>query len=246
MIKSGIIGSIIGALPGAGANIAAFVSYGEAKRSSKNPEGFGKGKIEGVAASEAANSSVPGGALIPTLTLGIPGDTVTAVLLGAFLIQGLQPGPMLFQENTILMYTIYISLFFCALVLLIVGLSTAKFIYRLANLKKSTLIPIISIFSLIGAYAPEGSTYHMLVAIIFGVIGYIMEKYGFSVAPMALAFILGPIIENSFRQALIRSDSGYAIFVSSPISLILLSATLIFFIIFLYREYKKNVSKKEH
>jgi putative tricarboxylic transport membrane protein len=243
MIKSGIIGSFIGALPGAGANIAAFVSYGEAKRTSKNPEEFGKGKIEGVAASEAANSAVPGGALIPTLTLGIPGDAVTAVLLGAFIIQGLEPGPLLFRENKDLMYTIYIGLFIAIIFLLILGLSTAKVIFRLSTFKRATLIPIIAAFSLIGAYAPESSLYHMGVALFFGVIGYLLEKFNFSVAPMALAFILGPIIERSFRTALIRSDSGYGIFVSSPISAVLLLSAVVYVIYVTYRQFKNKSTK---
>lgn len=238
--KSGLIGSFIGALPGAGANIAAFVSYGEAKRSSKNPDEFGKGRIEGVAASEAANSAVVGGALIPALTLGIPGDAVTAVLLGAFIIQGIEPGPLLFQNHLNLIYIIYIGLFIAMIFQLTIGLSSARIISKLAMLKKTVLLPIIAIFSFLGAYAPEASIYHMGVALFFGVIGYFMEKFGYSVAPMALAFILGPIIERSFRTALIRSESGYAIFFSSPISLTLLLATILFFVVIIYRQYKTN------
>lgn len=243
IVKSGILGSFIGALPGAGANIAAFVSYGEAKRTSKNPDKFGKGSIEGVAASEAANSAVPGGALIPTLTLGIPGDAVTAVLLGAFIIQGYKPGPLLFSQHTDVMYTVYIGLFVSGFILLFIGLFSAKIIYKVSTLKKATLIPLIAIFSLLGAYAPESSLYHVIIALVFGVIGYLMEKFDFSVAPMALAFILGPIIEKSFRTALIRSDSGYGVFFSSPISAVLLIAAFIFVSYILFSEYRKKKEK---
>lgn len=240
--KSGVIGSFIGALPGAGANIASFVSYGEAKRSSKNPEEFGKGRIEGVAASEAANSAVTGGALIPTLTLGIPGDAVTAVLLGALTIQGLQPGPLLFQQHVDLIYMIYIGLFIALIFQITIGLLGAKQISRISTLKKTTLIPIIATFSLIGAYVAEASIYHMGVALLFGIIGYLLEKYGFPVAPMALAFILGTIIEKSLRTAIMRSDEGLLIFVSSPISLTLIIVTIVFVIYSLYRQQIKKAN----
>lgn len=238
--KSGLIGSFIGALPGAGANIASFVSYGEAKRSSKNPEKFGKGNIEGVAASEAANSAVTGGALIPTLTLGIPGDAVTAVLLGALTIQGLQPGPLLFQQHSDLIRMIYVGLFIALIFQITIALLGAKQISKISSLKKTTLIPIIATFSLIGAYVAEISSYHMTVALVFGVIGYLLEKFKFPVAPMALAFILGTIIEKSLRTAIMRSDEGLLIFVSSPISIVLISATIIFVVYSLVRQRTKK------
>lgn len=244
-LKSGIIGSFIGALPGAGANMAAFVSYGEARRSSKNPEEFGKGNIEGVAASEGANSAVVGGALIPTLTLGIPGDAVTAVLLGALTIQGLQPGPLLFQEHMDLIYVIYIGLGIAVFFLLFVGLTASTFFSKLAQISKTAIIPIIVVFALLGAYAAELSMYHMWVALIFGVVGYLLEKYGFPVAPLALAFILGPIIESSFRRAIIRSNEGIMIFFSSPISIILLSLTVLFVVFTFYKQSKGKKSMTE-
>src|SRR5690625_3005877 len=238
--KSGLIGSFIGALPGAGANIASFVSYGEAKRSSKNPEKFGKGNIEGVAASEAANSAVTGGALIPTLTLGIPGDAVTAVLLGALTIQGLQPGPLLFQQHSDLIRMIYVGLFIALIFQITIALLGAKQISKISSLKKTTLIPIIATFSLIGAYVAEISSYHMTVALVFGVIGYLLEKFKFPVAPMVLAFILGTIIEKSLRTAIMRSDEGLLIFISSPISIVLISATIIFVVYSLVRQRTKK------
>lgn len=238
--KSGVIGSFIGALPGAGANIASFVSYGEAKRTSKTPEEFGKGKPEGVAASEASNSAVVGGALIPTLTLGIPGDAVTAVLLGALTIQGLQPGPLLFQNHSALIYTIYIGLLLALVFQIVVGLTASKPISKITSLKKETLLPIIAVFSLVGAYVAEASMYHMIVALIFGVIGYLLEKYGFPIAPLALAFILGTIIEKSFRTAIMRSDQGMAIFVSSPISITLYIITISFIVFSVLRNRKRK------
>jgi putative tricarboxylic transport membrane protein len=241
-VKSGVIGSFIGALPGAGANMASFVSYSEAKRTSKKPEEFGKGNIEGVASAESANSAVVGGALIPTLTLGIPGDAVTAVLLGALTIQGIQPGPLLFVEHKDLIYVLYIGLFVAMFFLLFIGLSAARVFAKISKVGKNLLIPFVIIFSLVGAYAAEWSMYHLWVALIFGVVGYLLEKYGFPVAPLALAFILGPIIERSFRRAIIRSDEGLMIFISSPISITLLSLTVL---IVSYSFYKQNKAKKQ-
>ncbi len=227
IIKSGILGSLIGALPGAGANMAAFVAYGEAKRASKNRELFGHGSIEGVAAAQAGNNAITGGALIPMLSLGIPGDAVTAVLLGALTIQGLSPGPRLFVQHLDVVYPIFIGLLFANFIMLVVGLVGAKQISKLAMLSKTTLVPLILIFSLVGAYAAQASTYHMLITFLFGILGYVLLKFDFPIAPIGLAVVLGPIVERSLRTALLRSDGSLLIFVSSPISFILLLLTLL-------------------
>ena len=240
IFKSGIIGSFIGALPGAGANMAAFVAYGEAKRSSKNPDLFGKGSMEGVAAAEAGNNAVTGGAMIPMLSLGIPGDAVTAVLLGALTIQGLMPGPTLFTQHLDVIYPLFVGLLVANVVMVTVGLSGAKYISRIALLQKSTLVPTILLFSLVGAYAAQASTYHMLITFIFGVLGYIMEKYEFPVAPIGLAVVLGPIVERSLRTALLRSGGSLMIFVSSPISLTLFVLTILTVGFTVYRQIKKS------
>ncbi|MBS4023210.1 MAG: tripartite tricarboxylate transporter permease [Dethiobacter sp.] len=233
--KSGLIGTFIGALPGAGANVASFLSYSEAKRTSKTPEKFGTGMIEGVAASEAANNAVTGGALIPMLTLGIPGDAVTAVLLGALTIQGLQPGPLLFRNHMNVIQPLFAGLLVANLVMLISGLSMAPFVARIATLKKTTLLPAIAIFALIGAFATEGSLFHMKIALGFGILGYILEKYEFPVAPIALAIILGPLAETSFRTALIRSRGDMSVFFTRPISVILIALAFASIIYTLYR-----------
>lgn len=238
LIKSGILGSLIGALPGAGANMAAFVAYGEAKRASKNPELFGQGSLEGVASAQAGNNAITGGALIPMLSLGIPGDAVTAVLLGALTIQGLSPGPRLFVEHLNVIYPIFIGLFFANIIMVTVGLMGAKYISKLAMLKKTTLVPLILIFSLVGAYAAQASTYHMLITFFFGILGYILVKFEFPVAPIGLAVVLGPIVERSLRTALLRSDGSLLIFVSSPISIILTLLTILTVVFTIIRQIK--------
>lgn len=221
-VKSSIIGTFIGALPGAGANIASFVSYNEAKRTSKNPEEFGTGIYEGVAASEAANNAVTGGALIPMLTLGIPGDAVTAVLLSALTIQGYQPGPLLFKEHMNIVYPIFAAMIMANIIMVIQGLTGARFIAKIASVPKTYLVPAIAIFAIVGAFASSGNIFDIWVTIFFGLLGYILEKYEFPVAPIALAIILGPLAEVSLRQSLIFSKGDPMILINRPISGVLI------------------------
>lgn len=241
--KSGLIGTFIGALPGAGANVASFVSYSEARRTSKTPEKFGTGMVEGVAASEAANNAVTGGALIPMLTLGIPGDAVTAVLLGALTIQGLQPGPLLFRDHMNVIEPLFAGIIVANIVMLITGLSGAPLVARIATLKKINLIPAIAIFALIGAFATEGSFIHMGIALGFGIMGYFLERYGFPLAPIALAIILGPLAEVNFRTALIRSGGSLDIFLTRPISLVLIVLAVFSVVFTLKKEWDASRKK---
>jgi len=245
ILKSSLIGTYIGALPGTGANIAAFLAYGEARRSSKTPEKFGTGMIEGVAAPESANNAVTGGALIPMLTLGIPGDAVTAVLLGALTIQGLQPGPLLFKEHMDIINPMFSGIIVANVIMLLAGLFGAMFFARIASLKKDLLIPLVSIFSLIGAFAAEGSFAHILIAFGFGIVGYILNKCGFPLAPIALSLILGPIAETSFRTALIRSQGSLSIFFTRPISLIFIILSIASILIVILRKYSKVLTKRK-
>lgn len=241
-LRSGLIGTFIGALPGAGANIASFVAYSEAKRTSKHPEKFGKGAIEGVAAPETANNAVTGGALIPMLTLGVPGDAVTAVLLGALTIQGLQPGPLLFTDHPNVVNSIFAAMIVANIVMFFTGITLSTVIAKIASMKKTTLVPIIAIFSLLGAYASEGSFIHMRIAIIFGIVGYLLERNGFPLAPIALAIVMGTLAEKNFRTALIRAEGSYSIFLKSPISVFFLT---IAFASIIYAVYKQLKDVKE-
>lgn len=241
-LKCSIIGTFIGALPGAGANIASFVAYSEAKRTSKHPEKFGKGCIEGVAAPEAANNAVTGGALIPMLTLGVPGDAVTAVLLGALTIQGLQPGPLLFTDHPNVVNAIFAGIIVANIVMFFTGLTLSTLIAKIATMKKTILVPVIAIFSLLGAFASEGSFIHMRIAILFGILGYLLEKSGFPLAPIALAIVMGTLAEKNFRTALIRAEGSYSIFVGSYISIFFLLIAFGSIAYSLYSQWKTNHS----
>ncbi|MGE5483705.1 MAG: tripartite tricarboxylate transporter permease [Ignavibacteriales bacterium] len=217
-VRGSLIGTWVGILPGAGGTIAAYMAYGEARRSSKHPELYGTGIVEGVAAPESANNAVSGGAMIPMLTLGIPGDAVTAVLLGALTIQGLQPGPMLFRDHVDVIYPIFAGMILANLIMFVVGFILVKPVTYIATIRKEYLVSAVAVFAVIGAFAESGSTLQVMFAVAFGILGYFMEKYGFPVAPVVLSLILGPMIENAVRQALIMSDGSWAIFVTRPIS----------------------------
>ncbi|CAG9622284.1 tripartite tricarboxylate transporter permease [Sutcliffiella rhizosphaerae] len=224
IIRSGFIGTFIGIVPGAGADIAAFVSYNEAKRFAKKDEkdSFGKGNPKGVAAAEAANSGLTGGAMVPLLTLGIPGDAVTAVLLGALVVQGIQPGPQLFVTSGALVYTLFAGMIIANLVMLAFGLRGIRLFTKVLKVPKSFLAPIIIVFSTIGAYAISNNYFDVFVMLVAGVIGYFMKKFDFPASPIVLALILGPMAESEMRRALIMSDGSYSIFFTRPISLTLI------------------------
>lgn len=177
MVKGSIIGTIIGIIPATGGDVAAFISYGEAKRSSPNGDKFGTGELEGVAAPESANNGVTGGALIPLLTLGIPGDAVIAIFLGALMLQGLRPGPLLFKDNADLVYAIFAGMFIANIIFLLCGLFAIKYFAKVINIPKPILTPIIFILCVVGAYSINNSMFDLLIMMIFGVLGYLMQKY---------------------------------------------------------------------
>jgi len=224
---SGVIGTIIGIVPGAGAEIGAFVSYGQAKRMSKHPERFGTGIPEGIAAPEAGNNGVTGGALIPMLTMGVPGDAVAAILIGALTVQGLQPGPMLFAEHPVLVYSIFLGMFVANVAMLVLGLSSLRLFVKVLSVPKSILTPMIFVLCVVGSYAINTSFFDVGVMLFFGVLGYFLQKADASVSPAVLGLILGPMAESNFRRALLMSEGSYGIFLSSPISWIFLILTAI-------------------
>ncbi len=212
------VGTGVGAIPGTGGPIAVFLAYDYTKRLSREPHRFGHGALEGVAAPEAANNGVSGGALIPMLTLGIPGDPVTAVLLGALLIQGLIPGPLLFVENAGFVYSVFVAFLVANLVNLIVALSGIRFIVQVLRIPKTLLLPLITTLCILGSYAIRNSLFDSFVMIFFGILGYLMRRYGFPVVPMLLAMVLGPTIEQHLRLSLIISRGDPSTFVTHPIS----------------------------
>lgn len=220
------IGTIIGALPGTGGDIAALLAYDHAKRSTKNPERpFGEGAKEGLVAPEAANNAAVGGAFIPMLTLGIPGDAVTAVIIGALFIHGLKPGPLLLVETPHLFWFTVGSLTLANIFLLIFGLTGIKVFTKIVECPKAVLIPLIIVLSAVGTYAIQNNPVDIYWMLLFGVVGYFMKTYGFQVGPVILGVILGPMMDANYRRAMIgaRQDVGTFLwdFVSHPISLVL-------------------------
>ena len=226
VVKSSVIGIVIGVIPGTGGSIASFIAYDESKRSSKEPEKYGKESLEGIAASESANNGVTAATLIPTLTLGIPGNTVAAIFLGALLIHGLTPGPQLFVNQGGLMYTIMVSFILANIVMYVQGRFALKWFDKIIDIPKGILLPVILIMCLIGAYTLSNSTNSIIVALIFGVIGYAMIKFEYPTAPLVIAIILGSMVEESMRQSLILSDGSGMIFLTQPISLLFLILTV--------------------
>ena len=217
MIRSWIIGNLIGILPGAGASIACFMGYNEARRFSKHKEEFGHGSIEGVAGSESANNAVTGGSLIPTLTLGIPGESVTAVLMGGLIIHGLQPGPELFTTYAGMTYTFFAGFVLVQFFMLAIGLLGCRGFSQIARLSDAILIPSIFILCVVGAYAIHNNFFEVIVMLVFGVIGYLVRKFGLNPAAIVLGLILGPIGESGLRRSLLLSDGDPSILFSTPL-----------------------------
>ena len=238
MAKSGGMGALTGSVPGLGCDVAAFVAYGEAKRTSKKPEEFGKGAHEGIAAPEAANNGATGGAMIPMLTLGVPGDAVTAVLLGALTIHGFQPGPLLFQDHPEIVYPIFAGMILCQVVLLIVGLFGARTFSRLINIDIKVLTPVIFLLCIVGSYSMRFSFFDVGLALTIGVFAYFMGHFKFPVSPILLALILGPMAEQNMRRSLMLSQDDLTIFISRPISAAFLILAVVM-VITSYRKYKK-------
>lgn len=230
IVKSSLIGTLIGAIPGTGAAIASFLSYQEAKRASKHPEEYGHGSIEGISASEAGNNGVTGATLIPLLTLGVPGDSITAVLLGALTMQGLVPGPMLFSTHGTTMYAIIIGLLFVNIFMFLQAKVFIKPFSQVTKIPVNVLIPVLLVVSVTGVYATNNAIFDVWVAIAMGIIGYVLIQADYPVTPLLLSLILGPMAEKNLRQA-IQLSGTWTTFFTKPICVvfILLSAVSIVF-----------------
>lgn len=226
-VKSSVIGTIIGILPGAGADIAAFVAYGEAKRSSKHPELFGTGAPEGIIASEAANNAVTGGALIPMLTLGIPGDAATAIIMGVLFMHGLSPGPELYQKSAHLLSYIYVGLFIANVFQLFLGMYLSGPFITFLRLRKGLLIPVVMLLCFLGVWAIQTSIFDLWTMLAFGILSYFMRKMEFPLSPIILGFILGPLLEQNLRRALTLSEGSLTIFITRPYSIVIIVLLLI-------------------
>ncbi len=224
ILRSSIIGTVIGIIPGEGAAVGAFFAYSEAKRRSKEPEKYGTGIPEGILAPETANNATVGGALIPTLTLGVPGSPAAAVLLGALLIQGLTPGPKLFTDEPDLMYAIFIGLFIINILMMFIGLVAIRFAAQLIRVPTSVIVPTVLLLSFVGIYSVSNSFFNVSVLLGAGILGYVVRKLGYSIAPLSIGFVLGPILENSLRQSLTIADGSVLEFFNTPIGLTIYAA----------------------
>ncbi len=225
--RSSILGFFIGVLPGAGATIASFMAYALEKKLSQHPEKFGTGVIEGVAAPEGANNAAAGGAMVPLLTLGIPGSGTTAGLLGALLIHGLRPGPLLFQNNPGFVWGVIASMYIGNVMLLILNLPMVGVWASLLRVPYRILMPLIVTISAVGVFATDNNVFDMWVMFAFGIIGYLMRKLDFPAAPAVLGLVLGPMVERSLRQSLTISHGNLSIFFTRPISAVLTIAALL-------------------
>jgi len=218
IIKSVLIGTVIGAMPGAGGEVATFLSYNEAKRTSKHPELFGTGCIEGIAAPESSNNTVVGTAMIPLLTLGIPGDGVTAILLGALTLHGMEPGPQLFTKQAVATYSIIVGLIICNIFLYIEGRIFTKQISKIIKIPFSILGTAITMFCFSGAFSSGGNISQMMVIVPLALFGYYLNQFGYSVIPMMLGLILGPIVEKNFTRSMIAYHDDVFVFFKQPVS----------------------------
>lgn len=237
IVKSGIVGTLIGCIPGAGADIACFVAYAEAKRSSKNSDEFGKGAIEGIAAPEAANNAVGGGAMIPMLSLGIPGDPVTAVLIGALMIQGLQPGPLLYRDHKDVVYLIFAAMLLANIMMFFIATGGLRLFAKTVSVNKNTLVPIILVLCFVGSFSLRNNIFDVWTCFAFGIVGYLFQKIKLPVAPILLAMILGPMAEENIRRMLVVSGGSYAP-LTSPICLVMMALTVIMLVSTLVRQQK--------
>jgi len=227
ILRGSLLGFLLGILPGAGPAIASFVSYAVEKRVSRHPENFGRGAIEGVAGPESANNAATGGSFIPLFSLGIPSNSVMAILLGALMIHGVIPGPNLMQQSPDLFWGVVASMYVGNIMLLVLNLPLIGLWVKLLKVPYSILFPLILLFCLIGAYTASNKIVDLYIMIFFGFMGYLLRKYRYEAAPLILAFVLGPMLEDALRQSLIISEGSPKIFFARPISGTILGCTLL-------------------
>lgn len=236
------IGTIVGAIPGLGATVGTFLAYSEAKRTAPADEEVGKGSLRGVAAAEAGNSASTGANLIPLVTLGIPGNIEAALVLGAFMIHGLTPGPFLMQQQAPLLYAIFLSLIVANVLLLVLGFGFLRLARYALKIDPLILLPIILVVTTFGTYAATRSFFDLMIMFIFGIFGYVIRRLGFSPIPMLIAFLLGPILEDGIRRSLLMSGGDILIFFQRPISLAFIALSVIV-LIAIFRTFLRSKGK---
>jgi len=243
IIRGSFVGFPLGILPGGGAIIASFLSYGMEKRLSKNPEKFGRGAIEGVAGPETANNAGAGGAFIPLLAMGIPSNLVMALLLGALMIHGITPGPRMITQHPDIFWGVIASMYLGNAMLVVLNLPLIGLWVKVLKIPYRILMPLILLFCLIGVYSLNNNIVEIIVMVVFGVVGYCFRRLGYEEAPMVLAFVLGPLLERSFRQSLIMSSGSFTIFFEKPLSAISLVISALLIISSGFSYYKKTKEK---
>jgi putative tricarboxylic transport membrane protein len=244
ILRGSVLGFFLGILPGGGAVISSFLSYGLEKRLSKTPERFGKGAIEGVAGPEAANNAATSGAFVPFLTLGIPPNVVMALLFGALLIHGIRPGPFLLKDHPDLFWGLISSMYIGNVMLLVLNLPLIPVWVQVLKIPYRILFPLILLFCLIGSYSVSNNSFDVLVMIIFGVLGYLFRKFGYEGAPLILAFVLGPMLELNLRQSLLVSHGSFLIFFTRPISAVAILLAITLFLTSFIPYFKKGEKKR--
>lgn len=240
-----LIGIIIGATPGTGGGLAAFISYNQTKQSSKHPETFGQGEIEGIAASESANNGACGATMIPMLTLGVPGDGATAILMGAFMIHGMVPGPMLFKDQGNILYAIMLGLIVVNVFMYVIGSVFTRFYAHITRIPYEILACIVLTFCIAGSYSTNNRLYDIYIILIFGIISYFLRRMDFQLVPILLGIVLGPLAEDNFRRAIVLSDGSLSIFVTRPISLLFLVIAVGSIVLFACRNHKAKVQSAQ-
>jgi putative tricarboxylic transport membrane protein len=243
--RGSLLGFFLGILPGGGAVVSSFVSYAVEKKISKHPEKFGTGVIEGVAGPESANNAATGGAFIPLFVLGIPSNVAMALLLGALMIHGLQPGPLLLQQHPDIFWGTVASMYIGNAMLLVLNLPLIGLWVKVLKVPYKILFPMILLFCLIGAYSENNNASDMLVMLFFGFVGYLLRKYGYELAPLVLAFVLGRQMEQAFRQSLILSDGSFWVFFTRPISAVAMALAAFLLISALIPAFRKKREKIE-
>jgi putative tricarboxylic transport membrane protein len=218
IVRSCGIGTFIGILPAEGATVASMIGYSEARRWSKNKEEFGKGAIEGIAGAEAANNAATGGAMVPTMVLGIPGSGTTAIILVGLMVHGLRPGPYLFTEQVDKVYQIFGAMLLANIMFMVMGLYAARFFARISLVPLSILWPVVFAFSVIGAYALNSSLLDVWLVLIFGVLGFFARRHGFAVAPIAVGLILGEMVETNLQNSLKMFEGEWWLILTQPLA----------------------------
>lgn len=242
--RGSLLGFLLGVLPGGGAVISSFISYTVEKKISKHPEEFGKGAIEGVAGPETANNAGAGGSFVPLLALGIPPNVVMALLLGALMIHGVTPGPLLISQHPEVFWGTIASMYIGNIMLLVLNLPLIGLWVKVLKIPYRILMPLILLFCLIGSYSLNNNIWDVIIMVSFGIVGYILRKFEYEEAPLVLAFILGPLIETNFRQSLIMSSGKFSIFITRPISAVALVISALLFIstgVSYYRKAKTTI-----